>query len=102
MKLFQFLRTWWKNRKDVVVVATFTNGWSMGHTKFDQIFTLYENANGKRFFTVDYTEKIEEKLQYRSTYYIEKVAPWMNGAPVADIDTFEEAKRKIFIAKLTR
>lgn len=61
--------------------------------KFKIYFSLYENKFGDRKYEVHVNDrKIELEDQYKyGIFYIEYIAPWLEGAYVSGINSYDEA-----------
>jgi hypothetical protein len=106
-----FLANWKEYRRkkaDIVVVAKITSDWTdnaKGEKKpFELHYVLYENALGKRSYTFGSTIPLNNAatLMRRDENWMVKVEPWIRGAYVDGINSFEEAKQDICVKKLTK
>ncbi len=109
--MFVRILAWWKDyrakKKDIVVVAKFETAWQQDNDEevlFETHYVLYENGLGKRTVDIGHTttKKVPPSVHVRDEKYITTVLPWLKGVAVNEIDTFEQAKQKLFMNKLTK
>lgn len=96
--------------REIVMVAQFTESWSrtnrMSGEKVDQykvIYSLYEDEHGER--TIDINSTAEHGLANeveRSDTYASKIVPWLKGAYIKDIDSYDEARQQQMVDKLAK
>lgn len=99
-------------KKDFVLVLQHKSTWCFNNRftgdlaeEFHLYYNLYENALGDRKYELlcdSKTDSALEQSKVRDEFYITKLLPWVNGVIMLDIDTYEEARAKLFVEKLKK